>query len=356
MESNLKQQVWDIACDPKAPEEKWMAAVTLLDEKHALTAPRRHTPNWMAFAWSLIVSGASASGAMLLFSGVQLILCTKISELFGTLAMASNVAIAFGVWFVPCLVFSMLFTYKRLLFGGGKPWVYTQAGLVVGYILTITFWAVDGQSVQPWDGGLLVFWNMASAGIALLGTKIAELSYQSLNQTVGAEKVIIPMIRCFAIIPIVIASLVTIGITSGFYLSYTDIFLFLTCLVGASSLSLVLRFDAAKASTARTLATVMWSPFILSNVLLLPVMIATTIWLTFTGPTFITWVDYAGALCALALSVGTPLTGAMIASKYLQSRKAIRLSKGATTQAVAFQDDAQQRLLESDSEMPTAQA
>ncbi len=356
MEHNLKQQVWDIASDPKAPEEKWMAAVTLLNEKHGLVRTSRRTPSWLAFTWSVIVTGASASGAVLLFSGVQLILCTKISEIVGTVAMASNVAIAFGVWFVPCLVFSMLFTYKRLLFGGGKPWLYTQWGLVFGYIAAISFWAVDGQAVQPWDGGLLVIWNMASASIALLGTKMAEISYQSLNQTIGAEKVIIPMIRCFALIPVVIATLVAVGITSGFYLSYTDIFLFLTGLVAVSSLALVLKFDAAKSSTARTLATVLWSPFILSNLMLFPVMIATTTWLAFTGPTFITWVDYAGAVCALALSVATPLSGAWIASKYLQSRKAIALSRGDAIRSVAVHDEAQSVLLDADHEMPSAQS
>lgn len=339
LDRNTQQQAWGIAGDPSASEEKWMAAVTLLDGKNPLVAVNPRPPGWVAMPWALVVSGASASGAVLLFSLVQLILCTKIAETFASASAASNVAVAFGVWFVPCLVFSMLFTYKRLLYEGGNAWKFTQWTLVIGYLASISFWAIDGQAIEPWDAGLLAVWNISCVSIAAIGTKLAEHCYKSLNQTIGAQRVVVPMMRSFAVIPVVIAAIVLTGMSTGYYMPFSQVFLLLASVVVGASYLTVKQLSATRSSTACSITTVLWGPFILSNLLLLPALAVTHAWLSFTGPYFINWVDYAGALAALGVSVMAPMAGGWIASKQLQARAALTLERGDQRQALGTTSD-----------------
>jgi hypothetical protein len=263
-----------------------------------------------------------------MFALTQLIVCSKISDMVASTTLASNAAAAVGLWLVPCLVFSMLFTHQRLMFDGGKAWHTLQWSLVLGYLTCISLWAIDGHSVELWDAGLLALWNVACIGVAAFATKLAESSYKCLQSTIGARKVIVPMTQTFASIPVMLGGAILLTMTTGLYVMPGHHLIALGALVVGASFLVVQRLNANRGSTARAIATFMWAPIILANVLLIPALAVTNVWLAFTGPNMVTWVDYAGAFSALAISIAAPLVGGTLASKHLQAKAALGIERG----------------------------
>lgn len=324
------QHAWDIASDPSASEEKWIAAVTLLDGKSSLAPVNSRVPGWLQLPWALTIASCGTSGAVFLLILSQILMCWRIGELVPYGASASNIAAAIFIWMVPSLVFSMLFTYQRLLFNGGKLWRAIQWTAVIGYIASISMIFIDGQPVQLLDGILLGLWNLTCAGIAFGGTKVAETSYKCLESTIGARKVVVPMTNIFATVPLLLGgSMIFLHATGVFLVSPQFIFALLSMVIGGSCYA-VYKLNATNSNSARAIATFLWSPIILSSLILIPAIGATNLWLSITGTNMVTWVDYAGAFTGLLFSVTTPLVGATLASKHLQSRAAIGLARSSS--------------------------
>jgi len=63
----------------------------------------------------------------------------------------------------------------------------------------------------------------------------------------------------------------------------------------------VYKLNATNTNTARAIAMFLWSPMILSSLLLLPVLGATNLWLNMTGTNMVTWVDYTGAFYGIVV-------------------------------------------------------
>jgi len=337
LEKDKDKQAWDIASDPSAPEHKWLAACTVLEGKnHIATVPK--LPGWIALPYGLVVSGAGAGGAVVMFALTQLIVSAKVGEFFAAPA-ASNVAAAVCIWLVPCFVFTQLFTYQRMMAEGGVLWKTTQWTLVVGYLSMISYWAIAGQPLELADAGLLAFWNIACIGASYVGSLLAEYSYGSLQSTIGARKVVIPMVRSFAAIPLAVGAIIFSCMNTGFYLSPGQMLLALGGIVIGATYLTVKSVNATKATTARRISTFMWTPIILSNMMLLPAIATTDIWLTVTGQAFINWVDYAGAYAALGISAALPLVGGMIASKHLQAKAALGLERGGDHRFLSTESD-----------------
>jgi hypothetical protein len=89
----------------------------------------------------------------------------------------------------------------------------------------------------------------------------------------------------------------------------------------------VYKLNATNTNSARAIAMFLWSPMIMSNLLLLPALAGTHAWLALTGTRMVSWVDYAGALTGLVFSIATPLIGATLASKHVQARAALGISE-----------------------------
>jgi hypothetical protein len=228
---------------------------------------------------------------------------------------------------VPSLVFSMLFTYQRMLFNGGKAWPFMQWSIVLGYITSISMVAIDGQPVQLMDGILLGLWNLAAIGVAAGGTKMAKTSYKCLESTIGARKIVAPMTNTFAAVPLLLGGSIIVLHATGVFLVSPQFICALVAMVIGGSCYAVYKLNARNANSARAIAMFLWSPMILSNLLLLPALAGTHAWLALTGTRMVSWIDYAGALTGLVFSIATPLIGATLASKHLQSRAALGLSK-----------------------------
>ncbi len=320
------QHAWAIASDPAASEEKWIAAVTLLDGKTSLSPVDSRVPGWLRLPWALTIASCGTSGAVFLLVLSQLLICSRIAEMLPFASSASHTAAAVLVWMVPSLVFSMLFTYQRMLFNGGRTWPLIQWGVVLGYITSISLVAIDGQPVQLMDGILLGLWNLTCIGVAAGGTKMAKTSYKCLESTIGARKVVVPMTNIFAGVPLFLGgSIIVLHATGVFLLSPHFICALVAMVVGGSCYA-VYKLNASNANSARAIAMFLWSPMIMSNLLLLPALAGTHAWLALTGTRMVSWVDYLGAVTGLVLSIATPLIGATLASKHLQARAALGLS------------------------------
>jgi len=327
LSQNTHQQAWDIASDPSASEEKWIAAVTLLDGKSAIAPVKNRVPRWLRLPWALTIASCGTSGAVFLLVLSQMLMCSRIGEMFPLGSSASHTAAAILIWMVPSLVFSMLFTYQRLLFEGGKAWPLLQWGVVLGYITSISLVAIDGQPVQLMDGMLLGLWNLTCIGVAAGGTKMAKTSYKCLESTIGARKVVVPMTNIFAAVPLLLGgSIIVLHATGVFLLSPQFICALVAMVIGGSCYA-VYKLNATNTNSARAIAMFLWSPMIMSNLLLLPALAGTHAWLALTGTRMVSWVDYAGALTGLVFSIATPLIGATLASKHLQARAALGISE-----------------------------
>lgn len=326
LSQNTHQHAWDIASDPSASEEKWIAAVTLLDGKSSLAPIRSNVPGWMRLPWALTIASCGTSGAVFLLILSQMLMCSRIAEIIPYGASASHIAAAIFIWIVPSLTFSMLFTYQRMLFDGGKAWPIIQWSVILGYLTSISMIFIDGQPVQLMDGILLGLWNVSCIGIAAGGTKMAKTSYKCLESTIGARKVVVPMTNIFATVPLLLGgSMIVLHATGVLLVSPQFIFALVSMVIGGSCYA-VYKLNATNTNTARAIAMFLWSPMILSSLLLLPVLGATNLWLNMTGTNMVTWVDYTGAFTGLLFAVATPLIGATLASKHLQSRAAIGLA------------------------------
>jgi hypothetical protein len=319
---HTENHAWKVASDPSASEEKWMAAVTLLDGKDMVAKSPFSPPSGFALPWALFISGAGATGAWIAFISLQYGFARTLAELGYLWTMPSYMGLIFGTFSVPCLAFSMLFTYRRLLADGGRAWKVAQWSAVLLYVIGMSVVVIDGKPVTLSDGGLLAVWNLACVGLAIVGSKLAAQTFKGLNQTIGARKVIGQMIGCMAAIPLVAAIFIAAGLSpNGIAIG----FLLTTMLMSAIA---VKKLNAIQTSTACGIATIIWTPYVLSNVVLLPAIAGTNIWLALTNAPMITWVDYVGAFGALLLSITAPLTGAVLASKHLQFEAARSLERG----------------------------
>lgn len=323
--SNFDNHAWEVASDPSAKEEKWMAAITLLEGKNAVVKANPRPPGWIALPWGIVSTMASASGAVIVFSSLQYTLGTGISDLLMHAWNPSHTALIFGFFSVPCLVFSMLFTYKRLLFDGGNAWPIAQWSAVILFLTGMSLIAIDGKPLSFSDGGLLLAWNFACLSLAFLGTRLAKVTFKGLNQTIGARKVLVPMMRSFAAVPILATLLVFTGLYGA---NFHTSFMVVSLIMVASSYLAVRQLNAVDSRTACSIATIIWTPTVLANIALLPALAGTQLWLMCTNTALITWVDYAGGLAALAVSLAAPLAGGLVASKQLQMQAAKALGRG----------------------------
>ncbi len=320
-----RKQAWEIASDPTATEAKWIAAVTILDnvkEERKLPAP-------IAAIWATGLSSLGAFGGFMLFTMTQVILSIKLIEIFGDAAACSYLAIAFAIWFVPCIVFNMLFTYQRLSFGGGRAWIGWQYLLTIGFLTAASLWAVDGQPVRPWDAALLAGWNASCLAVTFLACKMAETTYASLNRTIGAKRIVSRLTWSFASLPFVMGALTVGTVTvAGFLGASGPLLVMLSGLMLVTSYVVSRSIGATATKTGAAVASIVWAPFMISNLVLFPVMAATHAWLTLTGGFFVTWIDYAGAALALVASAIAPAVGGALASKHLQAKAALGLHSG----------------------------
>lgn len=297
-----------------------MAAVTILDGKNVVAKTNPRPPGWIALPWGIVSATASASGAVVIFSSLQYTLSGRISELLAFAPTPSHTALIFGFFSVPCLVFSMLFAYKRLLFDGGKTWQIAHWSAILLFLAGVSIIAVDGKPLSFSDGGLLVAWNIACLSLAWMGTKISEQTFKGLNQTIGARTVLVPMMRSFVAVPILATVLVFSGLFHG--TNFQGSLLIVTAIMFLSSYLAVKQLNAVRTSTASSIATIIWAPTVLANAALLPALAGTQIWLAFTNTALINWIDYAGGAAALLVSLLVPIAGGMVASKELQYRRA----------------------------------
>jgi hypothetical protein len=176
------------------------------------------------------------------------------------------------------------------------------------------------------DGGLLLAWNAGCFALAFMSTKIAENAFKGLNQTIGARKVLVPMMRSFAAVPIVATLLVFSGLLHG--ANFHSTFLIVSSIMFAASYLAVKQLNALRGGTACSISTIIWSPIILANAALLPALAGTQIWLAFSNTALVNWVDYVGGIAALSLSVIAPIAGGYVASKQLQHQAARSLTRG----------------------------
>ncbi len=324
--SNVENHAWEVASDPSAKEEKWMAAMTLLEGKNVVARTNPRPPRWVALPWGIVSTIASASGAVIVFSSLQYTLGTGIAQAVMHQSMlTAGVPLIFGFFSVPCLVFSMLFTYKRLMYDGGSAWKVAHWSAILLFLSGMTLIAIDGKPVSFSDGGLLLAWNFACFTLSVMGTKLAEQTFKGLNQTIGARRVLVPMLRSFAAVPVLTTLLVFSGALSGYTIHNT--LLFVSAVMMASSYLTVKKLNAVDSRTASSIATIIWTPTILANIALLPALAGTQLWLLFSNTPLIGWIDYAGGLAALTVSLMAPLAGGYVASKQLQMRAARGLGR-----------------------------
>lgn len=320
--SNITSNALQVASDPSASEERWMAACTILGEKELPQSVGESVPKFIQMPWSLLVSSASAIGAVMLFTLLQVTLCLSVP---GTGFSPSYVCLAFAGWYVPTIIFSMFFQYKKMLLKGGTSWSVTQWLLIAGYLCAVSIWAIDGQPMKPADLGLLVFWNVTALAAAAIGVKIAQKSFNSLNSTVGVQRVLPYSLASFAVVPVIIAGYTLIGLVTNIFIPFEQVLFVLVGSIAFAGYVAALKNGASNPATAAALSTTVWSPFVYVNLAFLPILAITHIWLLFTGTQMIALPDYLAGLLAVAVSMSAPATGALIAAKQLQCRQAKQL-------------------------------
>lgn len=299
-----------------------MAACTILGEKELPQPGVESVPKIIQMPWSLLVSSASAIGAVMLFTLLQVTLCLSVP---GTGFSPSFVCLAFAGWYVPTIIFSMFFQYKKMLLKGGPSWSIAQWLLIGGYLCAVSLWALDGQPTKPADLGLLVFWNVTALAAAAIGVKIAQKSFNSLNATVGVQRVLPYSLASFAVVPVIIAGYTLIGLVTNFFIPFEQVLLVLVGSIAFAGYVAALKNGASNPATAAAISTTVWSPFVYVNLAFLPILAITHIWLLFTGTQMIALPDYLAGLIAVAVSMSAPATGALLAAKQLQGRNAKQL-------------------------------
>ncbi len=331
--SSITSTALQVASDPSASEERWMAACTILGEKEL---PAESVPKFIQMPWSLLVCSASAIGAVMLFTLLQVTLCLSVP---GTGFSPSYVCLAFAGWYVPTIIFSMFFQYKKMLLKGGTSWSVTQWLLIAGYLCAVSIWAIDGQPMKPADLGLLVFWNVTALAAAAIGVKIAQKSFNSLNSTVGVQRVLPYSLASFAVVPVIIAGYTLVGLVTNIFIPFEQVLFVLVGSIAFAGYVAALKNGASNPATAAALSTTVWSPFVYVNLAFLPILAITHIWLLFTGTQMIALPDYLAGLLAVAVSMSAPATGALLAAKQLQDRQAKQLgytTAGALTGGTFF--------------------
>jgi|AGTN01.2.fsa_nt_gi hypothetical protein len=320
--SSISSNALQVASDPSASEERWMAACTILGDKELPAPGTEAVPKMIQMPWSLLVSSASAIGAVMLFTLLQVTLCLSVP---GTGFSPSFVCLAFAGWYVPTIIFSMFFQYKKMLLKGGASWSVAQWLLIGGYLCAVSIWAIDGQPMKPADLGLLVFWNVTALAAAAIGVKIAQKSFNSLNSTVGIQRVLPYSLASFAVVPVIIAGYTLFGLVTNFFIPFEQVLFVLVGSIAFAGYVAALKNGASNPATAAALSTTVWSPFVYVNMTFLPILAVTHIWLLLTGTEMIALPDYIAGILAVAVSMSAPATGALIAAKQLQRRQAKQL-------------------------------
>lgn len=338
--NEIEKYAWDVASDPTASEDKWIKAITVLDGSSALAMQKKPLPSAISLPWAAAVSSCGAIGSVVALAITQHFLCSGILNLFSASAINSYNATVMALWLAPCLVFSAMFTYQRLSFEGGKVWQTAQWTTIVGYLAWLTWWAMEGRSFQIWDAGLLIILNLSGLALATFATKFATRSFQAMNSTIGAKKLIVPLTRIYAGIPIMIAAAVLTTMLTQYYLPPTLFLSGLAALFLGGTFYTAIKLQATRTSTARSIATFIWGPAILMQACLLPLLAVTNIWLICSGaPMVITWADYVAAFAGLGLSIAMPLVCGTLAAKNLQGRAALELERGDGRRSIGTESD-----------------
>jgi hypothetical protein len=224
----------------------------------------------------------------------------------------------------------MFFQYKKMLLKGGAAWSIAQWLLVGGYLCAVSIWAIDGQPMRSADLGLLIFWNVTALAAAALGVRIARKSFQSLNSTVGVQRVLPYSLASFAIVPVIIAGVTLLGLVTHFFIPFEQLLVVLVGSIGFAGYLVAKKNGASNPVTAAALSTTVWSPFVYVNMAFLPILAITHLWLLFTGTQMIALPDYLAGILAVAVSMCAPATGALLASKELQRQNAGQLGYATT--------------------------
>ncbi len=331
MASELTKRAREIIQDPGAPEEKWLAAAQVINDDRKVCAKKP-----LGLSTALIVSGLTSLGMTTMFVGLHAAICGLIGELTLYQSQASFLAIGYALWFVPPIIFASIFNQLRLRAGGERSWTTTLIGAVVLYLVTVSTWAIDSQPVKFWDGMLLVLWNFGCVGATVGAVRLSNRSFAALDSSIGAGKMLSHSIWSSILFQALLPGLILISVlgtsasvslfgTFGIC-SFTSTLIVSSLWLFGSGFIVARRYNAFNPTTARTIAIAMVSPLLLANLIFLPVLLFTTLWLTLTGPSFVSWVDFVGALLVTSIIAASPAVGGHMASKFMQNSAARQLS------------------------------
>ncbi len=316
----------EVARDPSASEKHWMAACTLLEDKHspAVRNSRRLLRRALiGLPWSMTLGLLSTLGAALTLSFVEYSIASILpGQRVDVFAGAHSVALMGSIF----IAFSAVYTYQKYTWGGGRLW-WVPGGAFVALLATIQFTSSFADAV-----GTPLLRAAFFIGLSLLTVKLTLNSIKNLDRTIGSNRVM-PYARgvlasagalCLALkITGVASSVATMVVMGWIPLS----------LLGSGYL--ITRVNkTADPQSASTMAIAAWNPLILSAMQVFGVLAVSAISTLFVGAPqvgleqyFQSFIVAAGTLGCLTLG---PTIGAIIGSRTIQSARELELHKSPT--------------------------